>query len=373
MPWTKHCFSFSTKRCPKVPCIAVPLLANSVLPMKILIAIISLSLAYLTVAQVTCNPGSYDAGAAGCKKCPLGTYQPDEGRAGCKPCPDGYVSKVEGSVECVACGPNEEPTQFKDTCKCRLGAVTDRRGNCILCKSGQYMFRRPNGKRLCALCGSKQFQPEAGQTRCLACPRGQFGNKDRAACVECAEGEVLLDGVCGKCPPGQTLIGDSCTDCRTGTFKATKGQEPCLDCPRKSFSRFGSAKCITCPEGQALMRNGKCAYCPPGSHYDFFDMGCDVGFQGAFSPDENVRNSCFFCADDSYSMQGASKCTKCRPNERLMRDGTCGTCPPGTFLDFYNCRKCFQGQYQPYENVLFDCLDCAGETNSRKGATTCSI
>lgn len=340
--------------------------------MKVLIAIIALSLSSLAAAQ-PCTPGYYDAGAAGCKKCPLGTYQPDEGRSECKPCPDGHASMVEGAIECIPCGPNQEPTQFKDSCKCVSTAVPDTRGNCHLCKPGQYMFTRPNGKRLCVSCGPKEFQPEAGQTTCIACPRSLWSNNDRIACVECPEGEVLLDDVCGKCAPGQTLSGDSCVDCAEGSFKASEGQEPCLPCPRNSFSMMGFAKCITCPKGQALLKGGKCGSCPPGTYLDH-QLLCKKCNKGTFSPDENIRGSCLYCQADSYSKEGASMCTTCAFGEGLMKDGSCGVCPPGTNYDSYKfrCQKCREGKYQPYENVMEECLFCSGETNSKRGATMCT-
>lgn len=70
--------------------------SDKVCPMKVLVAVIALSLSSLTAAQATCTPGYYDDGVDGCKKCPLGTYQPNEGETECKPCHDGFYQHDRG-------------------------------------------------------------------------------------------------------------------------------------------------------------------------------------------------------------------------------------------------------------------------------------
>lgn len=160
---------------------------------------------------------------------------------------------------------------------------------------------------------SDEFQPEAGKTECIPCPNGQLTNSNRTASIECPEGEAVIDGVCHQCPPGVGYDEDGyCDSCETGSFKAKEGVEACVPCPPNSFSMRGSAKCTRCCRaGKALMRNGKCGSCVPGSFYDDDWFRYEKCEQGDFQPYENVAKRCFSCSGDTKSMEGATMCTKC--------------------------------------------------------------
>lgn len=225
--------------------------------MKIPFAVIRVSVSALTAAQVTCTTGYYDAGAAGCRKCPLGTYQAEKWQTECKPCPDGYVSIVEGSTKCTPYDkPNEEPTEFKDSFTCIPGSAPDRNGACYLCKPGHYMATRPNGKgQICRLCDYEEIQPKAGQTKCIPCdpyPSETYASNNRTACVKCPKGKTILfatkrgnDRKCGTCGPGRYAFLTTsasganatltCEDREAGTFKPKAGIEDCFPCPRNHY------------------------------------------------------------------------------------------------------------------------------------------
>lgn len=207
-------------------------------------------------------------------------------------------------------------------------------GSCGKCPPGYIYF---DEFQECTVCHMNYFKPGEGQDGCIPCPPGSFSLLASAECTKCPKGQALMqNGKCGTCPPGKTYIeyDQVYRDCERGYFKAEEGVGKCLECLPNTFSLTGASKCKTCPDGQRLLRRGKCGRCPPGTYFNNFDLhdaSCIRCDKNTFQPFENVRTYCRACAGDTNSLRGATKCTKCPANQDIMNDGTCGSCPPGSF------------------------------------------
>lgn len=157
----------------------------------------------------------------------------------------------------------------------------------------------------------------------------------------------------------------------------TEGVEyGCDTRPRNRFSMRGAAKCIPCPEGQApINKNGKCGTCPAGTSYDQDVFGCKTCPQGAFQPSEDIRSSCLQCSSDQNSQKGATTCTKCATGEAVMKDGTCGVCPPGMGYGSSDlkCRKCGVNKYSRGNGLDIECSSCPRFSYALLGASECTL
>lgn len=194
--------------------------------------------------------------------------------------------------------------------------------------------------------------------------------------ADCPPGEVLIGSRCGKCPPGQSYFsyGKYCEMCPVGSFKAGEGRGPCLDCLSKTFALEGASECVSCPEGQALMKNGTCGICEPGSYYNRNTAQCEECYINSFLPSANVRNACFNCAGNSQSPKGSTECTRCPDNKAMMLNGTCAICPAGSHYSQgeLKCLKCPIDSFTPEPNLKIHCIACSGDMHANIGATMCT-
>ncbi|CAH1240006.1 HMCN1 [Branchiostoma lanceolatum] len=113
---------------------------------------------------------------------------------------------------------------------CRPGSVTkQRRGKtvCVSCPSGTSWAVTTGGPK-CVNCPVGTYQTETGQTVCNDCPNGtnttEAGVKREEHCY-------------GMCPPGtfsDTGLGPECVSCRQGFYQPLAGQTTCLWCPKNT-------------------------------------------------------------------------------------------------------------------------------------------
>lgn len=199
---------------------------------------------------------------------------------------------------------------------------------------------------------------------CIACSSEAHAAPGATMCTTCPEGEVLMrDGKCGSCPAGNSWNNRKwrCERCYSNTFQPRRNvASRCLRCAANEHSEMGATSCSRCPSTTALMRNGTCGTCPPGKHYSSFQRKCVNCGLNQFQPDENIKKDCFTCSEDTFSMRGASMCTRCKPNEVLMRDGNCSSCPGGTSFDrdSLRCRPCRYGEYSRGTGMHQTCEYC---------------
>ena len=341
------------------------------------LTILSASFAFLVLHANAegCEPGYYTTDT-GCAKCPKGTYQNKVDADGCKPCPEGKVAVDAGSTACTACPEMKIPTARRESCTCIPGAVKQRGGSCELCAPGSFFSGNSNGKGgSCLYCHDMYVQPMAGKMECEPCENGTFPNKKRTKCISCPDGPIGKKGTCGMCPAGRYFETFSriCHKCDANTFKAAAGQGPCLPCPNNMHSPRGASECSACEEGLALFRDGTCGKCKAGEYFWVYKSRCRKCKRDTFMPYESVATSCLACAGHSFSGKGATECIRCPLGEVLMKDGACGTCPPGQFYDKYGeeeCRDCSIGDFSRGGSMTY-CETCPQNTFSLGGAETC--
>ncbi|KAI0565742.1 Tyrosine-protein kinase ephrin type A/B receptor-like protein [Gracilaria domingensis] len=198
-------------------------------------------------------------------------------------------------------------------------------------------------------------------------------------CGACRDGQIVFaNGTCADCPPGKQFrrATRSCESCQIGFLKIREGPGPCLPCPSGSFSISGATECFACPENQApVMADGSCGKCSAGSFFQEFRLGCSECPPGTFTSVENVFNRCVPCERNTFALlPGASECFACPENQApIMPDGSCGQCPPGSFLDDLSgsCVECFPGSFSNVPNVFSRCIQCGGNSFAPQGAAEC--
>lgn len=114
-------------------------------------------------------------------------------------CPDGFFAS---DFECKVCPEGS--------------FVTNQ--TCLPCPSGS--FSNAQSTIECQICTNEQYQPEAGQTTCLACPPN----------ADCSRSPTQF-----SCHKGFTvnpkLSNTTCSPCLIGYYKSTIGNQPCTKCP----------------------------------------------------------------------------------------------------------------------------------------------
>lgn len=138
-------------------------------------------------AALTCPDGSGgDPNDPGCRPCPAGTYgsglKPSEA---CMPCTSGTFTSSPGSASCAACPAGRLVSPDRASCGggCADGYGGGPSGECAACPPGTY-GRGLGVTEPCRACeGPGEFSPQAGASRCLACPKGSLPNEERTACT----------------------------------------------------------------------------------------------------------------------------------------------------------------------------------------------
>ncbi|KAI0556753.1 protein serine/threonine kinase [Gracilaria domingensis] len=272
---------------------------------------------------------------------------------------------------------------FHNRCDCVPGFIRSQELNeCVPCPPGtyQYAYGFDRASEGCASCGANEFQPKFGQTECLPCPEGMRPDTDGDRCVPCDK------FTCGNCPEFHTLPRDRL--CVRTAFPTPRSRpDGALEqvlCPGGLGSQVDISTCrfVSCPDGTGVMSDGSCSTCSPGTFYNRTTYECQPCGLHQFMDVENVIDGCFECAEDSFSLPGASECIQCPINQGLMADGRCATCEAGTFYNEteLRCELCppntfsrgdVTGSLVTSSNLYNDCRPCPQNTFSFAGSSTC--
>ncbi|XP_063692960.1 proprotein convertase subtilisin/kexin type 5-like isoform X16 [Bolinopsis microptera] len=317
---------------------------------------------------VTCPAGHFAAqGATSCSRCPENTYSTGGVVRECSACPGGKVSEA-GSSDC-----EKEP-----------------------CEAGKYMSSEG-----CKSC-SKNYYSEAGATQCTRCPSGKisaYASTSLSDCTygPCMQGHYMTDSGCQSCPANTynmrfAMVGvQSCVGCPGGSTSPpgsisvnnceaddsgdTEPEAPlecaagqfnngvlgCQQCPVNTFSGAGASSCTDCPSGKisnaGSTSNNDCEWKP-----------C---LAGSFM---NSRG-CHPCRANTYSGDGASRCTECpvgkisAPGSTSVYDCRYGPCSAGNFMTDSGCQQCGENTFSgPGASSCNNCpegkISAAGSTLS---------
>lgn len=332
----------------------------------------------------TCPPGTFRQSAT-CKKCPPGTYQNLPDKPTCKKCPAGTFTQFRGVISerlCQRCPDDSNSLPGSSSCfKCPNGHVR-RCQKCIRCPPGSYL----SGCE-CSRCSPDSFSTEANVDECTKCPPNQRATSDRKRCRD------------ARCPPGTEFDFDECLDCMYLNFRNSSMTrcEPCP--PRTTFLDFFSPKvqCMKCPPGQfttdVFTTNTFegvpiCLPCPPGrTTLGSGKVLCRrIGGPCPSNFFEDEDGDCDICDKNQRFVPSLKKCVNCAPNE-FSRGGlvtSCEKCPPGHVFSGFECecplgqisvkgkcRSCPAGTFRN-ENSGNTCIECDGDSFSKKGATECT-
>lgn len=329
-------------------------------------------------AQNSCLPGYYlPPSETECAACPAGTYQPFSGAVGCIPCSDGYFSSSEASTTCTQCQSSEVSNTYHTACVCGPGYEFDYYDGvgCMICPAGT-AWEGYDDYSYCSSCYPGTFQPNEGATSCMNCPDGSSSTYGATQCLSCDDGQGIVDGSCGQCPSGHyyDMYDGSCYECYPGSYQPNAGiSSGCQTCPSGSYSGYGASSCVTCGKNEALMEDGSCGSCDAGQYYDMYSLTCEQCYGNSFTPKNRIYLSCFNCGVNSYSFMGSKKCKSCKEGETLVASGKCGTCPPGTFVDIYDGRKCNPCMVNTYSvgGIMEYCQECPYEMYALPGSSKC--
>uniref|UniRef100_A0A3B3R0V7 Si:dkey-21a6.5 n=1 Tax=Paramormyrops kingsleyae TaxID=1676925 RepID=A0A3B3R0V7_9TELE len=185
---------------------------------------------------------------------------------------------------------------------CASGSYADNTLQCSCCSDPGLCVTQG----ACLLCAKGQFQPLAGQTRCVPCARGSFSL------------------VCQVCPPGSYSNqsgSDSCTSC-SPFYASQRNASSCDPC---SLGTFCSSRCAQCP------------VCPPGM--------------------ESLHIA-------------AKECTLCRPMHKGPDQGLCQICKSGYFQIRWGqeiCEICPENNYCPSPDL--NPIQCPSDAFCPQGST----
>lgn len=177
------------------------------------------------------------------------------------------------------------------------------------------------------------------------------------------------------CPPGEEQIppSEDCHVCPINTFKSNVGPGPCQPCPPNSLSPSGAVSCFSCPPNQAILSNGRCGTCPPGTRYIGIIQECYMCFPGSFNDKPNLSERCQDCPENSFSGVRSSRCFPCPPGKFYSGDTkSCVDCQPGSFYNEANlrCEPCSVNRISTTTNEE-SCKFCEKGTFARPGSTSC--
>ena len=177
----------------------------------------------------------------------------------------------------------------------------------------------------------------------------------------------------------------SCKTCNEGTYKPSRGSEPCTLCPAgkklESTSGVSPTNCTDCPADSYSSDNrASCTACPrdaksqPGSHNISFCQ-CNAGY----TVQANDHNSCFACEAGKYkNISGSAECTQCAAGlfSEAGENSTCGPCPANTYSSALDagCVSCPENsQAKDNSKGIGDCMCNAGYTRNSSNGTRCVL
>ncbi|KAK6170352.1 hypothetical protein SNE40_018764 [Patella caerulea] len=231
-----------------------------------------------------CEAGSYySRSTKECVKCPRGEYQDIEGQLQCKSCPIGQTTDSTGATSISNC---------QDLCG--LGEELSVTGECVKCPVGSY-------------------RDSLDQAYCLACPYGwttsSVGSTSVSDCsvVECLSGQYrTVDNTCELCP--------------RGTYQPNKGETMCIACGiGLTTDNKGSVSVDECKPGPVdecelqvddCDENAECT-----DEEDGFTCTCNFGYTGNENGSictDNCNGRCSEHGTCNYDNVGMSFCS-CLP------------------------------------------------------------
>jgi len=323
-----------------------------------------------TSADCVCI-GTFIQNTSGECVCPLGTYL-DEASGSCASCPLGtYMDANNTATSCVQCtglrGTILTGADSAEKCVCTAAGVEDVSGDCF-CEAGRYLNSTTEE---CELCGVLSYKSDTGNGECSPCPQYsstlETGATSETFCL-CRENLVKVDGGCvcdlghyyeeGNCSKcalnsykdeqslaactlcGQNRVtlsegsdssdkcvcdagfeellgGSECTPCGNETYKTSRGDSVCTQCPLHSFALEGGAvsveQCL-CKPGMYKESGGECVLCPAGTYKQTYEGACKA------------------CPTNHSSLEGASSHTQCLCDEGMEPaeySGGCKACESG--------------------------------------------
>ena len=235
---------------------------------------------------------------------------------------------------------------------------------------------------------------DAGDLRSpCACPADRYMNSSDLTCRRCpqnASAHMGSDDISDcECRPGFTgQNGKDCAPC-VGSFKATSGSGPCINCAAGTFSAaVGATVASTCADCGAGTYAGAsaatvCTNCSAGQHKASagINTACDDCAAGKHKAAAGVNTECDECEAGKYSEINASTvCTNCTAGTYIPQENgggsACTKCAAGTYsgstaqTSSAACTKCASGKYSSLGASA--CIDCTAGTYSAAAASACS-
>lgn len=156
-----------------------------------------------------------------------------------------------------------------------------------------------------ALGSQGTYQPEPGQSTCVACPGGSLCPQRSISPIECGPGRVAVPG------------SSSCSACVAGEYQHASGAAGCMPCTEGNYCAEGAAAPLPCPAGTrmnatiAMTSAADCIDCDAGSF-------CPIGTEaqtpcspGAFAEGAQ-SHSCEPCSAGEFQPGfGSTACVAC--------------------------------------------------------------
>uniref|UniRef100_A0A8D0CAD4 Signal peptide, CUB and EGF-like domain-containing protein 2 n=1 Tax=Salvator merianae TaxID=96440 RepID=A0A8D0CAD4_SALMN len=179
--------------------------------------------------QELCGPGQRHISSK-CASCSVGTYYDGE-REGCILCPNGTYQDNEGQITCEPC-PHPQNNRNQKTAGSR--SVSECGGQC---SPGEYSS---DGFKPCLPCPFGTYQPEPGRTSCFTCGGGLMTKLNGATVFQECETKV-------QCSPGHfyNTTTHRCIRCPLGTYQPEFGQSYCIACPGNTTTDYDGSTNVT--------------------------------------------------------------------------------------------------------------------------------
>ena len=225
-----------------------------------------------------------------------------------------------------------------------------------------------------------------------ACPVDRYMNISDLTCRRCpqnASAHMGSDAISDcECRPGFTgQNGKDCTPC-VGSFKATSGSGPCINCAAGTFSAaVGATVASTCADcGAGTYAGGSaatvCTNCTAGQHKAAagVNTACDNCAAGKHKAAAGVNTECDECEAGKYSAVNASTvCTDCVAGKVSAAVGasaasTCADCGAGKYSTASGataegtCSACTANSHAPVgSDAASDCVCNSGYASDGAG------
>ena len=262
--------------------------------------------------------------------------------------------------------PSPAPTPAP-TVLCALGEQLSSAGSCAACPEGTF-GNRTTPPWVCFPCATGLFQPNTGESRCLACPVGSYSSDDGRFCISCQPGQFAEGGSsCASCSVATYAavpLNDACSECGEGFYTgALSGATACTKCEAGTSSSSSRLACDVAAPDYDLASSGGIEPCPahavcdggtamprPESGYWVDRRKLESAHHVYACPRETCRGgrSSELCWE-----AGRYNSTACAAQEELLCDeGAQGIL----------CQSCEDGY--TFNSALSKCLLCEGADNT---------